>query len=396
MDAFTLAVATSLAAAIMAASLFALFRASPENLCLRDWSVAGLLFFVNSAIALAVFGRQVPYWLAPALINSLLVAAHLAFLVGLRRHLGHRPGWDGLALGTLAAFLLHGLPWLRESVEHRLLVLYPLLMAVNLAAVVVILRSPGRGLRSALTPLLVLLLLNILQNGLRWGLVLSGQAKGLTLMGSDFLQTSGQLALLLFILLLGMGCALPVISAQARSLREMAESDAMTGWRNRRGLLLTMRQVQAHSRRRQQAFALVLFDIDHFKRINDHHGHDVGDQAICHITRIVAEELRDYDSRFRLGGEEFLVLVPADGAEHVHAIAERLRQRVERSPFRELALTVSVGHARFRPADEDWEQTLKRADLALYAAKRSGRNRCLAHEDLGESQARAELSAAAR
>jgi len=382
MDAYTLAATICLASAIMASSLYALYLASPEQRCLRDWALAGLLFFANSGLNLLIFGTQPPYWLAPALSNALLVAAQAALLVGLRRYLGLRPGWPLLGLLMLLVFAGHGLPWMRQGVEHRLMSLWPLLMAINLATIWTMLRSPGFGWRSELMPLLALLLFNVLQTALRLVLVLSGQAQGLKLMGSDFLQTSGQLALLMFILLCGMGCAFLIIRGQARQLREIAESDAMTGWRNRRSLGLSMPAEQARSQRLQQPFALILFAIDHFKLINDRHGHEVGDRAICHVTQTVAEELRDYDGRFRIGGEEFLVLIPADAAAHVRAIAERLRERIQRTPLGELTITVSVGCALFRPGVEDWQGTLKRADEALYAAKRGGRNRSVAHDEL--------------
>ncbi|WP_374659348.1 diguanylate cyclase [Inhella sp.] len=382
MDAFTLSATICLAAAIMAASFLALYLAHAEQRCLRDWAFAGGLFFANSALALLLFGGKPPYWLAPAFINTLLVAAYASLLVGLRRYLGLRPGWPLLGVLALLVFSAHGLPWMRQSVEHRLMLLWPSLMAINLAMLWTMWRSPGFGWRSEFVPLAALQLFNVLQHALRLVLVLSGQAQELTLMGSNFLQTSGQLALLFFILLSGMGCAFVVIVGQARQLRALAERDAMTGWRNRRSLEQSMTPEQARARRLQQPFALILFDIDHFKRINDHHGHEIGDRAICHVTQLVADELRDYDGRFRIGGEEFLVLIPAEAAAHAPAIAERLRRRVEQTPLGELLITVSVGCARFRPAAEDWQSTLKRADEALYAAKRSGRNRSLAHEDL--------------
>ncbi|MBN8489703.1 MAG: GGDEF domain-containing protein, partial [Burkholderiales bacterium] len=378
MDAFTLSATICLAAAIVAGSFLALYLAHSEQRCLRDWAIAGGLFFANSALALLIFGSQPPYWLAPAFINTLLVAAYAALFVGLRRYLGRQPGWPLLGVLALLVFFAHGLPWMRHSVEHRLIVLWPSLMAINLATLWTMWRSPGFGWRSEFVPLAALQLFNVLQHALRFVLVLSGQAQQLTLMGSNFLQTSGQLALLFFILLSGMGCAFVVIVGQARQLRELAERDVMTGWRNRRSLELSMAPEQARARRLQQPFAFILFDIDHFKRINDQHGHETGDRAICHVTHLVAEELRDYDGRFRIGGEEFLVLVPAEAAAHAPAIAERLRRRVEQTALGDLAITVSVGCARFRPADENWQTTLQRADQALYAAKRSGRNRSLA------------------
>ena len=382
MDAFSLSVTITIAAAIMASGMYSLYLANRAQTCLRDWAGAGLLFFVNSALVLATSSAPPPYWMTPALHNSLLFCAHAALWVGVRRYLGQRPGWPVVALLGVVVFLAHDLPLLRKSVDQRLMILWPLLMIINFSTAWAMLRTHDFRLKSGFTPLVVLLLLNVAQHGIRAGFLITGEASGLAHRGNDLLQTSGHLALLVFILLCTVACAFLIIRDQAMQLRALAQNDAMTGWRNRRSMTQTLTQVQSHSQRHGQTFALILFDIDHFKKINDAHGHHVGDQAICHVTRAVAEELRDYEDRFRIGGEEFLVLVPAATASQAPAVAERLRQRVALAPLDAIEITVSVGVAVFRTWSESWEDTLKRADEALYAAKRNGRNRCVMHDAL--------------
>jgi diguanylate cyclase (GGDEF)-like protein len=125
-------------------------------------------------------------------------------------------------------------------------------------------------------------------------------------------------------------------------------------------------------------FTLVLVDIDHFKQVNDEHGHDVGDQALVQFVDELRRGLRDSDLLGRWGGEEFLLLLPQTRLEQGAALAERLRVRIANArlglPVRELRLSGSFGVAEFSPG-EDLDQCLKRADEALYRAKALGRNR---------------------
>jgi diguanylate cyclase (GGDEF)-like protein len=137
----------------------------------------------------------------------------------------------------------------------------------------------------------------------------------------------------------------------------------------------------------------ITFDIDHFKPINDRYGHGVGDAAICHVTALSARVLRGYDALFRIGGEEFAVLVVGEHAGNVGAMAERLREAVVAAPLTvegmPVPMTVSVGVAALDAHDRKWEEILRRADEALYHAKQNGRNRVSVHgrDVIGRGQA---------
>jgi len=138
------------------------------------------------------------------------------------------------------------------------------------------------------------------------------------------------------------------------------------------------------------ASAVVAGDIDHFKSINDRHGHSVGDAAICHVATLAAGALRGYDALFRIGGEEFAVLVSGGSLADLQGIAQRLREVVANTPLPAQGLavpmTVSVGLAMASEADGQWEEVLKRADEAMYHAKRHGRNRVSVHGvDVGQA-----------
>ncbi|WP_395104075.1 GGDEF domain-containing protein [Actinomadura sp. SCN-SB] len=181
--------------------------------------------------------------------------------------------------------------------------------------------------------------------------------------------------------------ALPPVVLLQRSLMHQqlqaaARTDAKTGLLNAAAWQREADTELSRAQRTHDPLALLLIDIDHFKRVNDTHGHLVGDQVLVGVATTLCGQLRDYDVVGRFGGEEFVVLLP--GADTVEAcrVAERLRGRVRRLavPAEDgtVAVTISVGVALFRMHGEDLIELLAAADLALYRAKQSGRDRvCL-------------------
>jgi diguanylate cyclase (GGDEF)-like protein len=181
--------------------------------------------------------------------------------------------------------------------------------------------------------------------------------------------------------------ALPPVVLLQRSLMHQqlqaaARTDAKTGLLNAAAWQREADTELSRAQRSHDAVALLLIDIDHFKRVNDTHGHLIGDQVLVGVASTLCHQLRDYDVVGRFGGEEFVVLLP--GADTVEAcrVAERLRGRVRRLavPAVEgtVTVTVSVGVALFRTHGQDLLELLAAADLALYRAKSSGRDRvCL-------------------
>ncbi len=157
-------------------------------------------------------------------------------------------------------------------------------------------------------------------------------------------------------------------------LRSEAHSDPMTELLNRRGLDSVLRYWQMG----QKSFAVIALDIDRFKRINDTHGHDVGDNVIRYLSQLIRTSSRDVDILCRSGGEEFLILLPETSLDVALSIAERLRQRVQESTIPVVGnITISLGVALWEPGISDMpiDRTFKLADEALYQAKQEGRNR---------------------
>jgi diguanylate cyclase (GGDEF)-like protein len=157
-------------------------------------------------------------------------------------------------------------------------------------------------------------------------------------------------------------------------LDQLASTDKLTGAWNRRRFEETVETEMDRLRRYGQRLSLMLLDVDHFKKINDHHGHPVGDQVLIVLSSTIRSSLRASDSLTRWGGEEFVILCPNTTATIVAKLAERLRKKIATVDFQEVgSITVSFGVAECGPS-ETWEQWLHRADEALYLAKSGGRD----------------------
>ncbi len=157
-------------------------------------------------------------------------------------------------------------------------------------------------------------------------------------------------------------------------LKRLAVTDPVTGVWNRRRGEEALRADMAESRRYGPALALLMVDIDHFKAVNDTHGHQAGDTVLRELCRRLADHLRPSDSLIRWGGEEFVILARQCGLDAGVALAEKVRALVASDPFDAAGpVTVSIGVAEFLP-DDDLDAWLGRADAGLYAAKAAGRN----------------------
>jgi two-component system, cell cycle response regulator len=177
--------------------------------------------------------------------------------------------------------------------------------------------------------------------------------------------------------------------ATQRLLHEQATRDSLTGLWNRAMILETLERELTRSRRENQPLAVIMADIDHFKQINDAHGHLVGDRVLRQTAQRLMTMLRPYDTVGRYGGEEFLVVLPGCGASVAMTLAERLRQCMEADPIADNAqafrVTLSLGVSIW-DGQITGQELLQSADSALYEAKRSGRNRVKSAETLAAAQ----------
>jgi two-component system cell cycle response regulator len=162
---------------------------------------------------------------------------------------------------------------------------------------------------------------------------------------------------------------------------EMAITDALTGLFNRRYLESHLGTLVEQAGARGKPLAVLALDIDHFKSINDTHGHDAGDDVLRDFSLRIKRSIRGIDLACRCGGEEFIIVMPETDMAVAASVAERLRRRIATEPFavsegtRRIPVTLSIGIATLREHDDTPAGLLKRADQALYRAKRDGRNR---------------------
>lgn len=196
--------------------------------------------------------------------------------------------------------------------------------------------------------------------------------------GLHYFNVVGVMIILIFLA----GYYYYLIDKAAATLREMASTDPLTQLKNRRAITEVIRREESRVRRGTPYLSFILCDLDHFKSINDSKGHDAGDAVLRSVSKTLQSCMRDVDFVARWGGEEFLAVLPDTDEEGAKLVAERIRGKIEgtqietngNEPFR---VTMTLGVAVIQKG-ENAEQTIARADAALYEGKRNGRNRVVA------------------
>ncbi|MBU0465070.1 MAG: GGDEF domain-containing protein, partial [Proteobacteria bacterium] len=168
------------------------------------------------------------------------------------------------------------------------------------------------------------------------------------------------------------------ISSYQKKLEKIALTDKLTGIYNRQAFDLVIHPILKDIHRKKFALSLILFDIDHFKKVNDEFGHMAGDEALKHIVQLCLDTIRESDVLCRWGGEEFLILLKECSLEDAYEISEKIRETIQNTPLvykgKEIFSTISLGVCRYHlPEKED--SFIARADNLLYKAKQNGRNR---------------------
>jgi len=169
------------------------------------------------------------------------------------------------------------------------------------------------------------------------------------------------------------------LQQQNKLLETLSITDSLTGLYNRKKLDDILADQLARFKRNQRSFAVLLLDIDHFKRLNDTYGHLAGDQVLESVARTFSSSIRNIDFAARYGGEEFVIVLPETALSAAREMAERIREQVRSASYQfndqSIAVTLSIGVANSRSEDETAEAVLARADRMLYEAKHAGRNR---------------------
>ena len=180
-----------------------------------------------------------------------------------------------------------------------------------------------------------------------------------------------------------------------KKLLFLTKTDSLTGLLNRSALFNKGLGLVESSNKHDLELSVLLFDIDHFKLVNDHFGHHIGDLVLERIAQLVSETMRARDVLARLGGEEFVVLLPNTDIDKAKAIAVRVMEKISSYDFSELgvdrAITLSIGVANLKDTKAIFDDVLHAADLAMYQAKAQGRNQMVSYESISDDQERRQL-----
>lgn len=343
---------------------------------LKEWGAANLL--AGIALVLYAFGRELPALIAYELTNTVYAAAMAMILAGFQRFFGRRVRWGMLGLGVAAvAFAIAWFHYRHDSYGLRTLTIavFQSLICIGIMLVT----TGGRDTWRSRYPywFTQAMAVTILLGHVVRSVVYLADAGAQT----SLLQPSPWnlffLSLGNFVLpVLTFGAVMMVHDRMMAKAEHAANRDFLTGAWSRRAFFELAERELVRAKRNRCPLALLLLDVDHFKRINDTVGHAAGDKVLIDVVAHAEEAIRDVDYLARIGGEEFAVLLPETGRLAAVHVAERLRKALERSASTDFGVsyTVSIGMATWRD-EESFHELMSRADAALYVAKEAGRNR---------------------
>lgn len=382
-DPKTLLLIASLLTGLMGCVLLLIGPATAQRIPgIRHWACASLLMAMSGM--LIALRDVAPVWLTYTVQNTAVMIAYTAFWVGSAKHFG-----QGHSLRVWSVFFL--LMWAvqtyftygQDSLRGRYLSITGFILAASLAHAVVCFREIRRR-QAEREPLSLGLLFtgfwvvfSTLVFGLRWGHAIVQSQEGQGLLDRSWLQMLYIGNYVFGVVMMNIGFQLLASERIRSNFEKLAMTDTLTGVRSRRAVVDAANDLFQRSRRNARPFVLMLLDLDHFKSVNDRFGHQTGDQVLQAFCRRVEAVLRRADVLGRVGGEEFVILMPDTGTEQAVQIADRLVQTALAGDAQLPTTTVSIGYAEWRADDASTEDLLARADRALYAAKAAGRNRAM-------------------
>lgn len=363
---------------LMGVLVLVVARGERKSLALRLWGWGLVAYALGMLTIISVVFLPVDF--TQVMGNSLIAFAGLLTAQGVFMHTPARPNRMLLQGGLLLTVVI----LVMNHVFHIGLVVdiaAPTLYASLLYAAVSwqLIRHPPPAARGASAFLVTTIVLTLMV----WNLRLAFIWLSLSHTSNPERTYSLQAWFAVFQMLLIVSSTLGLMWVETRlmedDLRRSAFTDILTGLPNRRAMLVRFSEEAARAARQRQKFGVALFDIDHFKQINDTCGHYVGDAVLKHIAEALTGAKRAEDALGRIGGEEFLVLLPHHEREKSIVAAERLRLAVESAQQHQDVLvpaaTVSGGVAIYPDDGEDWDRLFMAADRRMYRAKRAGRNR---------------------
>ncbi|HQR05028.1 MAG: GGDEF domain-containing protein [Proteobacteria bacterium] len=368
----SLLMSTCLLALIATLLLLGMWRGLRHQVVgLHEWALGSLM--LTAAAPLFLMRGWVPDFVSVMLANLLLVAGLLTNYAGLRRFRGRPVPWQGIGLTlALAASLFTWFKLGQNDFRARTIVGAFYFSLVFLASAWEAHRIRPRSFATGFTTASFLFAasISLLRSA---SLVLGWDDETRELLDPTLVQHLYLLSFSFTVLLFALGFILMSQDRRVAMWREVAAHDMLSGVLNRRALLETLEREIARSRRGTQPLSVLMLDLDHFKIINDTHGHPTGDRVIAEFARQAGATLRQHDYLGRYGGEEFLAILPDTCLEDAVHVAGRLRTAL-RPGTGIPRYTVSIGVAQWHSGSSG-DELVAAADTALYRAKAAGRDR---------------------
>jgi len=373
-DPRSLIVISGLLATVCTVVLFSLRQSFPRSIGgISQWAWALVLFVVSSAL---FAGRGlIPDWLSIVVANTVLFGGTLLMYLGLRDLAGQPARPQPYVIGL--AVLMLAIAWFSTVLDHygvrTLLAAGVNAVAFGACAMVALDVSPGKfGGRFTSAAFMVCVVVLVTR---MFGVLYRFDATS-SILEPSLVQQTYLTIYPLCLLAAILGFILMINERLRQTLEHLASHDSMTGAFLRPAFFDRLESEVARARRHDRPFALLMLDLDQFKRINDEHGHMAGDKVIVDFAQRITALLRQQDMLCRYGGEEFVLLLPETSLANGTLVAERIRRNVIEAHQGVSPYTVSIGVVvADGKAANDANALLEAADGALYEAKRGGRNR---------------------
>jgi len=359
--------------------------APPLRDSMRPW-VRGLLALPLALLLLALRG-SIPDVLSIVVANTVLVLAFAGFTLGVRHYLALTTrGWWLLLPVLLTTTTTFVFSQVAPSYSIRVLSVAIALLWLLLLLLRPLAPALRRGGPVGQQVVAVTFAMAAVSVVLRLAAQLIAAVPAGNILDPTLANVAAMIYLAIGPLLASVGFVLMSNERLIAEAMHLSTVDALTGAYSRRALNELSERALAEARRHRRPLSVLMIDLDHFKRINDTYGHDAGDAVLIELVRRIRHTLRAEDFVGRMGGEEFVAVLPGTPEEEARQVSERLRTVMARDTFihggEEIPFTVSVGVAERDAGEAEFEVLLKRADDAMYAAKRAGRNRVMAASEM--------------
>lgn len=355
-------------------------RGENRMISVRYWGW-GLVAYA-AGLLITILSPALTRPVASALGNVVIAYAPIPFIQGVlsntRHRLDHR--LVGAALGATVLAILFNNSIGPQIKVINLVAPSPIAIGLFLYGGIVLWRFPVKAADNASRLLASVLLACVVLWSLRIAILLGTSSAGpADPERTQFIVDLFAIAQILASVI-GMLCLFWIeVLRMEETLKSMAYGDSLTGLPNRRATVMRFEEMASAARRGDKTFALMLFDIDFFKRVNDTYGHQAGDEVLRHVASVLSAAKRQEDLLGRVGGEEFVLLLADTAMEGAQIIAERMRELVANAFLqhegKRIAITISGGLSQFPKDGDSWDRLFNTADRRLYHAKAEGRNR---------------------